>query len=664
MKNIKLKRLELTNYRNIEHAVYEFNGNSKIVGDNRIGKTNTLEAIYYLLTGYLLNGSSDIQTIKPLSNSRAIVSVLGTFDVDGKDITIEKKYGEEWVKQRNTGDEVLKGHFSELFYNGVKQPTVRDFNALYYEDFGISQSETVKISFIQLLTNPFYIGDLSDSDDWKEIRKFIIDLVGDVSDDDVYKKEPSTLALREEMRLANGRIDQVKKKIDGEIKGLKEMLIADDAKIELLDKVDMPSDAEVEGARLKLYQIDEKISSLRSSSGNKEAEISIKNKIADINVKIAELKTTSTISDESVKLGVRRNELIDKKIQIQEKINDIESKIYKAFLYGENLQDKRKSLLQEYRELNDAKFDVETVCPTCKRPLEQEDIEKARNELISKNKQRLDEILKEGKEIAEEIKTNDEHISTMQSDKEILIRDHLNPVLKEIDEINDQIAIAESKKLVPVKSDEIEKLELEKSKLETELLKIQSDSEMARKETNGQIYELENSKNQYQKVLDDLSYANRQSEEKKRCELERSEHSKSLIQKEQLKDLIQKFTFTKLQLLDSNVSSVFGNIKFQLIKENINGGFDTVCKPYIYDPVKKQTTNVLWKNGSKSEKVATGIAIAEAIKTKLELSDMPYLFDEGGELSEETIKNRLLTNSQIICVKVQDNIASPLVLAL
>ena len=28
-------------------------------------------------------------------------------------------------------------------------------------------------------------------------------------------------------------------------------------------------------------------------------------------------------------------------------------------------------------------------------------------------------------------------------------------------------------------------------------------------------------------------------------------------------------------MLDENVSKVFGNIKFQLIKENINGGFDT-----------------------------------------------------------------------------------------
>mgnify|MGYP003301318948 FL=1 len=85
MKSVKLIKLELTNYRNIEHAIYEFNGNSKIVGENRIGKTNTLESIYYLLSDALLNGNNDVASIKPLSDTKAIVKVEGTFDVDGED---------------------------------------------------------------------------------------------------------------------------------------------------------------------------------------------------------------------------------------------------------------------------------------------------------------------------------------------------------------------------------------------------------------------------------------------------------------------------------------------------------------------------------------------------------------------------------------------------
>ena len=99
MKKVTLKKLTLTNYRNIEFAEYEFNGNSKIVGDNRIGKTNVLESICWLLTDKLLNGSSDIQQIKPLNDTKKVVMVAGVFDIDGKEISIEKHYAEDWVKE-------------------------------------------------------------------------------------------------------------------------------------------------------------------------------------------------------------------------------------------------------------------------------------------------------------------------------------------------------------------------------------------------------------------------------------------------------------------------------------------------------------------------------------------------------------------------------------
>ena len=131
---------------------------------------------------------------------------------------------------------------------------------------------------------------------------------------------------------------------------------------------------------------------------------------------------------------------------------------------------------------------------------------------------------------------------------------------------------------------------------------------------------------------------------------------------EQKIDLVNKYVYVKLRMLDENVARVFGNIKFQLIKENINGGFDPVCKVFIYDTVKNESTKTLWKSGSKSERIATGIAIAEKIKDVLQISSLPFLFDEGGEVSVDTFKTRLITDSQLICVEVKDNIMSPMVM--
>ena len=155
MKTIQLKRLELTNYRNIEYAIYDFDGSSKIIGENRIGKTNTLEAIYWLLTDKLLDGSSDVSAIKPLKDTKLEVRVKATFDIEGQEVTLEKDYKENWVKTRGTTDMEMKGHIITWIHNGVKQATLKAYNQLVSEDFGFTQDveTTVTLSLRQLPIN-------------------------------------------------------------------------------------------------------------------------------------------------------------------------------------------------------------------------------------------------------------------------------------------------------------------------------------------------------------------------------------------------------------------------------------------------------------------------------------------------------------------------------
>ena len=248
MKNIQLTKLELTNYRNIKHAEYEFNGNSKIIGENRIGKTNTLEAIYFLLTDKLLDGSSDLPQIKPLSNQKEKVSVKGTFDIDGKIVTIEKIYAEKWVKTRGSATMEFKGHNTDYLYNDVPQPTYKEYYRLFCEDFGLVESNS-KIDYAQLLVNPFYIGNLGESSDWTYLRAFIIKLVGDVSNQDVINRNHSFQLVVEDIEKANGRIDQVKKKYNGTIETVKEQIISDDAQIKLLEETPRPTDDEIAVAK-------------------------------------------------------------------------------------------------------------------------------------------------------------------------------------------------------------------------------------------------------------------------------------------------------------------------------------------------------------------------------------------------------------------------------
>lgn len=678
---ITLKKLELTNYRNIDHAIYEFNGNSKIVGENRIGKTNTLEAINFLLTNSLLNGANDLASIKPSKDTKLVVKVEGVFQVGEKQITLAKEYGEEWVKQRNTDQVIFKGHFENYFYNGVKQGTVRDYATLIATDFGVNQDSRVKVDYLKMLTNPFYLGDMGEGKDWTNLREFIINLVGDVSDDDVYKAEPLTLAIKEDMERQNGRIDQLKKLYTSDRDALNDAILGNDAQIDMLEKTNKPTDEEIAVAKKGIEDIDNDIALLKSGKGVDNASIMLREKIVNIQNDIYKLQEREleefAKSNGSTDNRAKTNELNSKILEITTNISNINGKISTNEFRISNLErailncdHTRNELLCRVKvidsKLSDPSGEVETSCPTCGQAYPTEKL----NEILSNYSKQLNDekndIIAKGKKNNEDKITFTNELNELKNENEMLGNDkaklevELLTIKEELEKLNS--STTERKTYVP--SDELNKLNEEKHKLETELKDSQENFATAQSSVNSTIYEKEQSKAAFQKVIDDLAYYNRQTENLTKVREERRSNSKKLMDIEQKKDLLNKFIFTKLKLLDINVGKIFGNIKFQLIQENINGGFDPICKPYIYNIDKDESTKVSWRSGSKSEKVITGIAILEKIRTKLHLPDMPMLFDEGGEISTDTFATKFKTNSQIICVKVQDNVPTPMVLAI
>ena len=269
---------------------------------------------------------------------------------------------------------------------------------------------------------------------------------------------------------------------------------------------------------------------------------------------------------------------------------------------------------------------------------------------------RKDKIVSEGKAVrGEQEKLNAEAIKYYEDEQKAQAK---------IDELKKELAELEAKtfeKPIFKESDELVALRSKENQLKNELSDRKAKVSEKATDDYQQIAQLESDKVNTQKVIDDRNYYDRQMALLDGVKLQRKEISNNLIKAEQKKEALALYNKTFLTLLDERISKVFGNIRFQLVKENINGGFDPVCKPYIYDVDKDCSTDVLWKSGSKSEKIITGIAIVEAIRKELDLTELPFLFDEGGEISNETLRSKFKTNAQIICVRVEDNILKPLV---
>ncbi len=60
---IRLKKVTLQNYRNVEYKEYVLDGNSVLLeGINGLGKTNVLEGIFWALSGNLFNGTAKTES--------------------------------------------------------------------------------------------------------------------------------------------------------------------------------------------------------------------------------------------------------------------------------------------------------------------------------------------------------------------------------------------------------------------------------------------------------------------------------------------------------------------------------------------------------------------------------------------------------------------------
>lgn len=685
MKKITLEKLVLTNYRNIPHASYEFKGNSKIVGENKVGKTNTLESIYYLLTDKLLDGSVDIAQLKPLANTKEKVTVEATFDVDGNKVTLKKVYYEQWVKTRGEATTVFKGHSTDYYYNDAKQDTKKAYESLVGELFGVENDPRVKIDFMQMLINPTYLGEMGEDKDWTNLREFIIKLVGDISDDDVFTKETTTEPIKADIAAYSGKTDQVKKLYKSQINGIQDKITGYEVMISNLEKTPCPEESEVEMCKTAIEKSEEKIAKLRNSQGidlkSQEIQTKINGKQKELNELVAadlERKnqpnpTIDNLNKEIDELKTKSDGLIESKRNLQNQVFDLEQKKRNIDYEIEKCGLIRDEVIKSYKECKEKMNNVHvaTECPTCHRPYDPAQIEEVKaketeslkNQLDSitergtKNKENLATLNKSKVDIEEQIKTAESGIDGITSEIQSIIS-KLNDKRSELHDAN----VDANKGFTP--NPAIAKLEEEISELKKDLLKSQCEFDDGNRDVANDISLEQSRQATWKKVLDDKAYYDRQMVNLEQTRESLKNAQKELMAYEQKSDLLALFIKTKLNLLDENVSKVFGNIKFKLIEPNINGGYDVVCKPYIYNVDKNESTTVTWKSGSKSEKVVTGIAIAEAIKETLHLPDLPYLFDEGGEISSETFSTRFKTKAQLICVKVQDNIPNPTVMAI
>ena len=185
---MKLTKLELLNFKGLKSFTINLNGDAVIRGDNATGKTTVFDSVCWLLFGKDSLDRADFE-IKTLDGGEPIHKVnhevTGTFTLDeGGTVELKRVYREKYSSPRG-GEVTMTGHTTDYFVDGVPKKE---------KEYKEMVSSLVDESIFKLITNPLYF---NETYSWQNRRKLLLEMCGDISDEDVIANHDELRRLAE-----------------------------------------------------------------------------------------------------------------------------------------------------------------------------------------------------------------------------------------------------------------------------------------------------------------------------------------------------------------------------------------------------------------------------------------------------------------------------------
>ena len=259
---MKIDSLTLQNFQGVRDLTIDFGPDTEIRGDNATGKTTVANAITWLLTGKSLDGEKGYSP-KPKGPDGIDIHNLETSVIadvvmdDGTQVNLKKTISEKWTKKRGTTTEVYTGNTISYWIYGVPN-SESEYNKYLDEHFPPDQTK--------ILMNPLFF---SQELDWKERRKLLLDVFGDVTQADVIASNGDLKPLgellkngdhirtvedfgkiqKEQLKRLNAELDALPDRIDEAEKAIPELTYKTKKAIDEAQKPVAARIAELEEAR-------------------------------------------------------------------------------------------------------------------------------------------------------------------------------------------------------------------------------------------------------------------------------------------------------------------------------------------------------------------------------------------------------------------------------
>jgi chromosome segregation ATPase len=562
---MKLKRMELKQFKGINERTIDFFDFTIIKGQNGSGKTTIADAYFWALTNkdYALNDNPNIRPIN-LDVDASVPSVSLVFDVDGVELTYTKSQ-----KAKVSGDKVSLINAYEI--NSVPK-TERDARE-YLADKGIDLDKLL------ILSHPdVFVKDINEKKIREDRRNILFGMVSEISDLDIAKKigadDVAKLLenyTKEEIEaMQNATIRKCKEEYgkDGEIIDA-QIVAKEQAKIEVNIQA---LTAERDNLKSKLADNEDKQKNVEKAF---EEVRSKKARVAELKQKIDEINS-DMVAEHNAKLTEFKIQKANLENELELAKNEVmiaNKKIADAERYNKSCKETIDKARNDYTTEKAKVYEGSEHCPACGRKYPEDKIEKAKLIWDEEHNRKLNAIISIGNNAKADIENNNNTIDALKSTIEAKQKDieKLQGCIEELQTTIDGVKDFE----IP-ETDEIKAIKAEIAEIEATIHDVFDTTEL-----QNEHHAIQGRLDIITKEMAKTDLNARIDEQIKELQDKKIDLAQSKANAEKILNQLSQVQMQKNNVAQDSVNSHFELVKFKLFDVQKNGEVKDACIPTI-----------------------------------------------------------------------------------
>ena len=608
--SFRLQKLTLSNFQGIPYQEMDLAGESaSLYGENATGKTTVFNGFTWLLFGAASTGAKNYspQTVGTHNmeySAEALIEVNG-----GTQMLLRKVYKEVYKKKRGNPHPEFSGYTTDYYIDGIPKQE-GEYNQTIRELVGDPDK-------LKMLTMPSFF---AEGLKWQDRRKILLDICGDVSDQDVCDFDDELRDARfYDMLLKPGSeddrytVDDFKKiaatqrtKINKDIETTPALIAeAQRAIPQTSDKSVDELKAEASQLMSEVEEMEHRLASVSADSAQAELRSQIEQ--VKLDLAKAEAEYLKAESEKNAEKNAARTELQRAFGDTQQEAFQVRADVAKLDLEISNLTKKRESLLAEWKDVNSKVWDEsEGVCPTCGRPFVEDKINELREAFNLKRSTTLGKINAEAQTCSKTV------IEAKQAELDSM-KARLDSLQQTIDGMKSVILEKNSEIAQPTPFNRTDVYREAQKKLTDLTLQLSDATTAARQMSSDLQLEIKEKRAKAAKITEEI--ADKATEERQLSRIEElKEKQKALAKAYEEADykvhLCETFTKAKVDLLDEKINSRFRSLRFKLFEEQLNGGVKDCCEVLI---PSADGTLVPWNVANNAAKINAGLEIIDTL---------------------------------------------------